>query len=63
MNFGKYLLQDFPDRQFVDLIKKALIESNKEQALHLYEKISNHVLAKMGGFKIDGWKLRSPVSY
>lgn len=59
----KYLLPDFPDKLFQDLIKKALVENDKKQALQLYEKLTDHVLKKMSGFEIDGWKVRSPVSY
>ncbi|BCX14378.1 MAG: hypothetical protein KatS3mg088_061 [Patescibacteria group bacterium] len=59
----KYLLPVFPDKLFQDMIKKALIENDKKQALKLYERLTNHVLEKMSGFGVDGWKVRSPVSY
>ncbi len=26
-----------------------------------YQKLANHVVNKMGGFDIDGWKIRSPA--
>jgi hypothetical protein len=45
------------------MIKKALIENDKKQALKLYERLTNHVFEKMSGFGVDGWKVRSPVSY
>lgn len=59
----KYLLPDFPDKWFQNFIKKALVENDKKQALRIYEKLTGHVLKKMSGFEIDGWKVRSPVSY
>ena len=60
---GKYLLPDFPDKLFQDLIKKSLVENGKKQALQLYEKLTDHVLKKMSGFEINGWKVRNRVSY
>ena len=58
----KYLLPVFPDKSFQALIERALVETEKEQALRLYEKLTHHVLNEMSGFEIDGWKVRSPLS-
>lgn len=59
----KYLLPVFSDESFQDLIKLALVETEKNRALQLYEQLTDHVLDKMSGFEIDGWKVRTPVSY
>jgi hypothetical protein len=57
----KYRIPDFPDREFLDLFVKAIIEKNKNEMMKLYSTLTNHVLNKMGGFDINGWKIRSPV--
>ena len=57
----KYLAEEFPDKKFVKLFTKALIENNKKQMIFQYEKLTKYVLTKMGGFNIDGWKIRTSV--
>jgi hypothetical protein len=59
----KYLLPVFPDEHFQGMMEQALVESDQPQALRLYERLTQHVLERMSGFEIDGWKVRSPVSY
>ena len=53
-----YLFPDFPDAEFVALFLRAMEEVRTENAGALI----NHVLEKMGGFNIDGWKLRTGIS-
>lgn len=55
---AKYLQEEFPDKTFVKLMINAISETNKKEMLKHYEKITNYVLSKMGGFEIDGWKNR-----
>ncbi len=55
----KYLLRDFPDAIFVRLAKTALVETDKEKALRVYDNLTVHIQDKMGGFQIDGWRLKS----
>ena len=50
-----YLFPDFPDERFVELFLGAMQEVRTENV----EALINHVLDKMGGFSIDGWKLRT----
>ena len=50
-----YLFPDFPDERFVELFLGAVQEVRTENV----EALINHVLDKMGGFSIDGWKLRT----
>ncbi|WP_285395338.1 hypothetical protein [Lysinibacillus sp. fls2-241-R2A-57] len=40
---------------------KALLEEDKQKMMEAYEELVNHVFNQMGGFKIDGWKIKSPV--
>lgn len=58
---AKYLLPDFPDKIFMELMKRALVEKDAAAALRLFDKLADHVHKKAGGFHIDGWRLKSPV--
>lgn len=57
----KYMIPDFPDKVFQNLFVKAAVSSDTNEMVILYENITNHVLNMMGGFKIDGWKIRTPL--
>ncbi|VVB79875.1 Nucleotidyltransferase domain protein [uncultured archaeon] len=57
----KYKVKDFPDKVFAGMFIKAIKEKNKKKKLDLFSKLVKHVQNKMGGFNIDGWKMRSPV--
>jgi len=52
-----YLFPNFPDDEFVALFLRAMKEVRTENA----EALISHVLEKMGGFSIDGWRLRTGV--
>ena len=52
-----YLFPNFPDDEFVALFLKAMEDVKTENA----EALITHVLEKMGGFSIDGWRLRTGV--
>lgn len=58
---GKYLQSEFPDQRFVKLFVKAMSERNEAKMLSHFEKLTTHVIAQMGGFEIDGWRMRTPV--
>ncbi len=51
----KYILKEFPDKTFARLFVKCL----KKDDMGLIKNLTNYVLDKLGGFDIDGWKLRS----
>uniref|UniRef100_UPI0026166943 nucleotidyltransferase n=1 Tax=Thermococcus sp. TaxID=35749 RepID=UPI0026166943 len=53
-----YLFPDFPNDEFVALFLRAMKEVRTENA----EALITHVLEKMGGFSIDGWRLRTGVN-
>lgn len=57
----KYLIHPFQDKKFVAIFTKAIQEKNKDKMLEIFNKLAIHVQNKMGGFNIDGWKMRSPV--
>lgn len=56
-----YKFEEFPDRKFSELVLKCIVEKDRLVMLQNMEKLTNYVLEKMGGFKIDGWKMRTPV--
>lgn len=54
----KYKIKKFPDTEF----KKIFIEALTQPSITAIEKVASYVQLKMGGFDIDGWKLRTKVS-
>ena len=57
----KYLMKDFPDKKFIKLFTNAIKKSRKSIMLNNLKLLTKHVHNKMGGFKINGWKLRTSV--
>ncbi|MSR86049.1 nucleotidyltransferase domain-containing protein [Candidatus Woesearchaeota archaeon] len=57
----KYLLSPFPDTEFVSIFKECLSLRSPFEMLKHYEKLTFYVHSNMGGFSLDGWKIRSPV--
>jgi predicted nucleotidyltransferase len=57
----KYCVRDFPDKEFKKLFLTALKIKEKSKMMIEYKNLTNHVLEKMGGFNINGWKIRSPA--
>ena len=57
----KYRLSDFPDKVFLEKYVKAISLKDKVEMMKEYKQITKYVLNKMGGFNINGWKLKSPV--
>ncbi len=55
----KYKMPAFPDKKFIALFKKCL----QREKLNDISRLVEYVLEKTGGFKVDGWKLRSKPSY
>jgi hypothetical protein len=56
----KYLKVPFPDEEFSSLFLQALNVSGREEKFLTFKRLSSHVLTKMGGFSIDGWKVKTP---
>jgi len=52
----KYRIKKIPDEKFVSLFKKCLDKASLERI----EQLTDYVLKKMGGFNIDGWKIKTP---
>lgn len=59
----KYHIDDFPDKEFVKRYVKAIKSKEQPKMMTEYKRLTNYVLDKMGGFDIDGWEIKTPVSY
>lgn len=60
--FGK-IISNFPDRKFASIFHSALITKRDSEKIRIYIELSKYVLDRMGGFKLNGWKLVLPVNY
>ena len=58
---NKYLKNIFPDTTFKNTFIKALQEVEGQKMIEVYEELVSHVFNQMGGFNIDGWKLKSQI--
>jgi len=58
----KYLLDRFPDAAFSRSFVRALRETKLANMCLALEKLTDRVQRKSGGFKLDGWKIRTPLS-
>lgn len=57
----QYNLKKFPDDNFISLYLEAIKEENKPNKYQLVTLLKDYVLEKMGGFNIDGWKLKGSL--
>lgn len=57
----KYSIRDFPDKKFEMLFVFAIKLQDKSLMMKTYKELTEHVLDKMGGFNIDGWRIKSFV--
>lgn len=58
----KYLIGEFPDKKFVNMYIDALKIEEKNKMLKKIQKLIEYVLNKMGGLKVNGWKIRTPLN-
>jgi hypothetical protein len=58
----KYNLGNYPDSTFADLYLGCVEEKNADECWRLATELKDYVLLKMGGFEIDGWTFRSPLT-
>ena len=57
----KYKIASFPDKVFSKYIISCLEAPNGKEKIKRAKKITQYVHNKMGGFNIDGWKLKTPA--
>ncbi len=57
----KYLQQGYPDPVFRDMYVKAITVVDQVEMLECFQEITDYVLKQTGGFKLDGWVIRTPL--
>ncbi len=58
----KYHIRNFPDQKFVkEYINFISSLKEEKKMMREYRRLTKYVLKKMGGFNIDGWKIKSLV--
>lgn len=58
----KYLQPSFPDDVFAARFAAAMTQTDPQCMLEGFQALARVVLARMGGFEIDGWSLRTRVT-
>lgn len=59
----RYQIPEYKDAVFANLLTKALQAESSSDKVELAQSLTLHVLDQMGGFKIDGWKIRTPATH
>lgn len=57
----KYIVDNFPDEKFVELLISAINIKDRKDIMKEYQNITYYVLSKMWWFNIDWWKIKSPA--
>lgn len=57
------ILDRFPDKEFAEIFKKAMLATTDEERMELYDTLSKYVLKKLGGFELKGWVFELPIDY
>ncbi len=57
----KYNVNEFSDKKFVKIFLDAQKLESKNEMMIKYQKLTEYVLEKMGGFNIDGWNFKCGV--
>lgn len=58
----KYLLRELPHAGIAELIRDCILAEGREEKTRLYRALTEAIYARLGGFDIDGFSFRSPVS-
>jgi hypothetical protein len=58
----KHLQLPFPDGAFATAFALALTQTDPRQMLETLHTLTQSIANHMGGFQIDGWSLRTPVT-
>lgn len=62
MTQAKYLITEYPDLEFLEMMNQAINIHDKKHMYELFNKIVDYIHEKTGGFKLDGWSVRTPLS-
>ena len=58
----KYLLRELPNEAIKNMIACAISATAQDKKMMMYEKLTAEILKQVGGFTIDGFKLKSQVA-
>ncbi len=56
-----YQIKPFPDKKFADFYASCVNAKDDASLLRNVRALTTHTQTRMGGFDIDGWKLRGPA--
>ena len=59
----KYLLRELPNETVKSMIIRAITVVEKDDKMDAYEKLTAEIMKQLGGFSIDGFKLKSDVEF
>lgn len=59
---AKYHIDEYTDGEFATQLQKALEAEGDDEKYGLAKSLGDYTLEKMGGFNIDGWKLRTSAT-
>jgi hypothetical protein len=57
----RYLIDAFPDPAFMAMLLRAIRETDPARMPRRIDRLGAYVLDQLGGFEIDGWRLRTPA--
>lgn len=58
----KYNLEPYSDLVFKGIMNDAVSANSVEEMMKCFERVATHIFEKTGGFKLDGWSFRAPIS-
>lgn len=59
----KYSIAEYPDESFKNLMNQAIKAKEREEKYRCFIEITEYIQDKTGGFALDGWSIRTPLSY
>lgn len=60
---AKYAISEYPDVTFKTHMNQAINAQDREEMYRCFMEIIEYVQEKTGGFVLDGWNIRTPLSY
>ncbi len=60
---AKYLVQEYPDERFKDMMNDALNAQDIKQMKKCFKEIVEYVHERTGGFTLDRWNIRTPLTF
>lgn len=57
----RYNIKKFPDEMFTEFLFESLKANDIDSKFNTLKKLIEYILNIMGGFNVDGWKVRTPL--